>query len=205
MNGFKTTGIWPPNKDVYPDSAYAAAENLSEQPQNTPDIPICDPAKVPKDPKEPGTRNVPTTPTTSSMVSTSGLKITIQQISPIPSNSNCGKIKKAKGATKAILLTSSPYKEELLSAKERKRAQEERTAGNKAKRALKLLQKETPENPPAKKKKLNKQATEDWYCHICEEKSVEDMIQCLNCKVWAHDKCAGVNSGKKQFFCPECQ
>lgn len=28
MNGFKTTGVWPTNINVYPGSAHAAADNI---------------------------------------------------------------------------------------------------------------------------------------------------------------------------------
>lgn len=45
----------------------------------------------------------------------------------------------------------------------------------------------------------SKVGVEDWYCKICEERSVEDMIQCLRCKQWVHETCAGVKPGKTIF------
>jgi hypothetical protein len=45
---------------------------------------------------------------------------------------------------------------------------------------------------------------EDWYCFICEESSVQDMVQCIVCKKWAHETCAGVDKKRKSFICKLC-
>lgn len=52
---------------------------------------------------------------------------------------------------------------------------------NRAKRKLKLQKKKThpPMSQRQKGKKLKTDACEEWYCKICEEKSIEDMIRCL--------------------------
>lgn len=109
----------------------------------------------------------------------------------------------SKGATKAVVLTDSPYKKALIAAKEKKKIKEEKSAYNKAKRTLQPQNEETMsvDQPEKKKRKIMpirpKEAIEDWYCKICEQKSIEDMIRCLRCNQWVHEMCAGVKPGKK--------
>ena len=44
----------------------------------------------------------------------------------------------------------------------------------------------------------------DWFFFICGEDQEESMIQCLKCKSWAHDLCAGVGKRTKKFVCDFC-
>lgn len=46
---------------------------------------------------------------------------------------------------------------------------------------------------------------EDWLCLVCEENVVEDMVQCLLCKKWAHECCAGSKAKTKKFVCSKCE
>lgn len=198
INGFKTTGIWPPNKDVYPDSVYAPAENLSEPVQNESEDCNID--------ENPATTSGNTMVVSLSSGTPKGnLRVTIPDLSPVPSVGNTFKSKgrRRTGATKAVVLTSSPYKNELIAAKEKKTLKETKATISKAKKALKLQKEDEPKKKKIKKTQ-SKDGDEDWYCMICEEKSIEDMIKCLRCKKWVHEICAGVKAGKKQFFCSEC-
>ena len=45
---------------------------------------------------------------------------------------------------------------------------------------------------------------EEWYCTLCEEVRLEDMIQCLKCFKWVHESCARVTKTKKIYYCPQC-
>lgn len=214
INGFKNTGIWPPNKDIYPDSAYAAADNLCEEIQNASEhfdseAGLDENHENRAKSSDSANLNTVSESSCSPISSKGGLKVTIQELSPIPSSSSScvrSKRKMSKGATKAVVLTSSPYKKELLAAKEKKKIKDEKSAYNKAKRALKLQNEETMsvDQPEKKKKKIMpirpKEAVGDWYCKICEEKSIEDMIRCLRCNQWVHEMCAGVKPGKKNSF-----
>lgn len=44
----------------------------------------------------------------------------------------------------------------------------------------------------------------NWFCFICEENIVENMIQCMSCKKWLHEKCGNVRPSTKKYFCPTC-
>lgn len=45
---------------------------------------------------------------------------------------------------------------------------------------------------------------DDWFCFICEENLVEDMVQCFNCKKGAHTSCAGKGKKLKKYTCENC-
>lgn len=47
-------------------------------------------------------------------------------------------------------------------------------------------------------------AKESWLCQLCEENREENMIQCIKCKNWVHDLCAGVESKIKKYICDIC-
>lgn len=53
------------------------------------------------------------------------------------------------------------------------------------------------------KNKKNKDK-DSWLCLLCQEDRQESMIQCLKCKGWAHDQCAGVESKTKKYICDIC-
>ncbi|KAG8272077.1 hypothetical protein J6590_050029 [Homalodisca vitripennis] len=153
------------------------------------------------------------TPTTKNPTEASPrLKISIDSISPIPKPHPESK----KGtAPKAVVLTDSSYKKELELAKQLQLAQEHKRVSapniklegkpiyKKNKEAVKRnFAKKKCENP-TKPVLLNaasssKQAdivvemcVDEWFCSICEENKIEDMIQCTKCLSWSHELCAG--------------
>lgn len=47
---------------------------------------------------------------------------------------------------------------------------------------------------------------EDWFCSVCEETSVEDMVKCTVCQTWAHERCTRLTkSGLKYYTCLDCK
>ena len=44
----------------------------------------------------------------------------------------------------------------------------------------------------------------EWYCFLCCESVVEEMIQCSLCKKWAHEKCRG-GSSSTHYICDVCE
>lgn len=129
----------------------------------------------------------------------SNLKI----LSPVP----CIKtvIKKMKKGTKPTMeLTSSPYKNEI----------EAKANINKRKPVLdvKKVKIEKVVNNTIKRRKTdetiknnkNIKVKESWLCQLCKEDRKENMIQCVKCKGWIHDLCAGVESHRKKYICDIC-
>lgn len=46
---------------------------------------------------------------------------------------------------------------------------------------------------------------DSWYCAVCEEEYVADMRVCSNCGTWVHEECVGLTKDDKEdFFCPQC-
>lgn len=43
-----------------------------------------------------------------------------------------------------------------------------------------------------------------WFCHVCEENLVEDLVQCLNFKRWAHASCAERGMKLIKYKCENC-
>nr|CAI5822981.1 unnamed protein product [Callosobruchus analis] len=44
----------------------------------------------------------------------------------------------------------------------------------------------------------------DRYCFMCEDNMIEDMVQCMKCKSWAHSKCSGKGKKLKKYICVNC-
>lgn len=54
------------------------------------------------------------------------------------------------------------------------------------------------------KSKIAKSVDEQqWFCAICQECHVEDMVMCIKCNQWVHDLC--INGGDmEKFVCDYC-
>ena len=79
--------------------------------------------------------------------------------------------RKSRCSTSSIEITSTENKENVRNEKNKKNAT--------------ICKKEFKSK--IKKKKSN------LFCFICEKDREENMINCLKCKLWAHDLCAGVD------------
>nr|CAI5850711.1 unnamed protein product [Callosobruchus analis] len=97
------------------------------------------------------------------------------------------KVKKTKGAQKAEVITSTPYKDEL-------QGKQPPDNMRSVKRKVQF------DSNTSNKKSINEK---EWYCKLCNECSIEDMIQCLQCRTWVHEICANVQSRAK-FICDFC-
>ena len=92
--------------------------------------------------------------------------ITPQVLSPARSFNH-----KTRGrTTRSEVLTSSPYKRKLSQAKPR---------SSKRKTKAAVVVRDTPSTQKS------------WFCVLCEEDRVEDMIRCMKCGTWIHATCAG--------------
>lgn len=123
-------------------------------------------------------------PTTSR--SNYNLVVPLTELSPLPkAATTVASTRSKKGTQKALVLTSSPYKQQLSQS----------TAGLKRKKLTYSL---------SESKKTDRGTNGDWYCEMCQTRSVEDMIQCMSCRQWVHENCAGVKKNVKKYFCSNC-
>ena len=121
----------------------------------------------------------------------SSLIVPVNQISPLPKAAVSMKKVRSNGTQQAKELTSSPYKNNLEKSQE------------KLKSKIRVRLDQTFQEAP-KDIKRQKKNESSWYCEMCSTESVEDMIQCMSCRKWVHETCAGVKKGKKRFFCFVC-
>lgn len=143
--------------------------------------------------------------------STSSLLVPAAQILPIPVPST--HIKKGKQtAQKAAVFTCDSYRATLAVAKDKK-TQIQTSQLHKHKR-VKRQTKQTLINVTSTQE--NEQSIcishdvtisvneNDWFCYLCNKTLIEDMIQCLQCRSWVHESCAGVLKKCKLYYCPQC-
>ena len=93
-------------------------------------------------------------------------------------------------------MTSSPHKEALIGLNARKKKATPEAVGVKRKCFGNTAKKST---------KKPRTVTEEWYCELCDEDKIEEMIRCMKCKTWIHAKCAGVGKGVKKYYCNACK
>jgi len=84
-------------------------------------------------------------------------------------------------------ITSTPYKEEIENTVNKSKGE--------VKRKMQTMEVE---------KKKAKKSKSDWFCNLCAEDREENMIQCLKCKTWVPDLCAGVDKNTKKYVCDVC-
>ena len=115
-------------------------------------------------------------------------------------------MKKMKKGTKPTMeLTSSPYKHELQVKENINKRKKPILDLNKVKTEMGQTSVKRRNTEESSNKKKKEKAKESWLCKICEEDHVENMIQCIKCKDWIHDLCAGVERKiKPNYVCDIC-
>lgn len=228
INGFRKTGIFPYDPEVFSDVDFLAAEvtdqihnNLDETEDVVSGSSSCKAADLttdvtnkaesdssqPSDPyknPEPGPSSRPDEQMNSSF------SVTPQECQPFPKIQGKRFTTKKKSCGSAVL-TSTPYKtalEEDINKKEAKTKKIKKKSGNSKKI---LRQKKTEKQKHAKGSLSSSSEPEDdernatcLYC--CEEyvTSIDGWIQCRTCFQWAHELCAGVDENDDEFICEYC-
>ena len=123
----------------------------------------------------PTTAEPPVVATQSSAPTSSRYEVSAEMLSRIP---NLKKRKVNSCTTQSELLKSSPY----LKRKEADKRQKDQ----------KICQ----------KRLMPEETGETWYCIICGEDRMEDMVKCSKCGTYIHESCAGGMNPK--FTCDLC-
>ena len=117
---------------------------------------------------------------------------------------------RTRKAESATVLTSSPYKLQLI---EKRAEKEEKDKAIIKRRLITQKKKATKENKGRASKRSKKTSDssdgedEEWPCLICAEpftnsRHREVWLQCQSCKKWAHKDCT---PGSPYFVCPNCE
>ncbi|XP_069681190.1 uncharacterized protein [Periplaneta americana] len=229
-NAFLKTGIFPLDQDIFPDWMFQPAETTNINPP----LKKADVQSSGSTESSNQTLTVPSTPEeaneTLSIASTSGssqsdspipatsaFQVSPQELKPIPRAERKEESTKRRRGKTAIL-TSSPYKEELISSMKN---------GKTAKRKLQMEPNATKstatKNGRGKKKAKKAVIVEDYNtsseeegeednaaCIYCNElfsnsKSEEGWVKCHKCSEWAHEQCAGIDDeDDERYTCDFC-
>jgi hypothetical protein len=212
VNGFAKTGVCPVNRNDFQDCHFVAAMQFE-----TNDVPVRE-APVNElilDPHRPntvvpafGSQDRPESIPLGAATLELKVQISLGEISPIPDK--LSPERSLNKAQKTIVITSSPYKQRLEEAenknKKNKKVKKETTTKRR-------LQNHAPKKSARAKLSFSLEVSEksrpssgkeSWFCGICGNDIKEDMIQCLLCKEWVHENCAGVRKRIKVFYCENC-
>nr|CAB3264995.1 nucleosome-remodeling factor subunit NURF301 [Phallusia mammillata] len=202
INGFKTTGIWPVNENVFDEADYAPSTTTDIIPSTitTPSVttPLEDlPSNNLVLNAEPNMDNAASITDTTSNLDLSFAQ-SICDVMPIPKVKQTTIRKKRKRGSTSIL-TSSPYLSKLKLQTPNKEKQPKK--GKHCKKSLKYKK-------AANNVKVDQE--EDAACLFCEElysTSTEGWICCCICHRWAHYSCAGVDECERciRYICDLCQ
>ncbi|KYN50407.1 hypothetical protein ALC57_00044 [Trachymyrmex cornetzi] len=204
MNGFKAAGIWPVDRHVFNDTDFIAVDTLMS-PEN---------CQSPENEIEEQIEGINIYAcSTENNQSRKKLK-TVYEICPLPSPTIA---RNNKLPQKAEILTTSPYKKQLEEQQKKKSQRIARkvelspgpsTSINSSK--LKITKRTSNKKKSTPSKELHFSETkieineDDWYCYLCQQNLVEDMVQCIVCKRWAHESCACISKKELRFICDFC-
>ncbi|XP_031333945.1 uncharacterized protein LOC116163957 [Photinus pyralis] len=206
VKGFSVTGIWPFNPTVFNDQDFLPSE-MTHVEEMVDDL----------QPQEKENQNKvteqPIHDREDRVDETQSFAECIELLSPKPSTSKKRQASKRK-TQRSEELTSTPFKDELekiIAAKENpktkvKRKLSDESHATQKKGKGKQQMKNTKKRQVSSESEDDQQNTECLYCNssFLQSKSGEGWIQCLLCKQWAHDACAGVEDDEDVFQCNLC-
>lgn len=223
VNGFRKCGIWPVDRNIFTDVDYAPSNVLEVKiGSNETERANNDMVIMQNSDTSDSDSDIPLSQVRKK-IKTPCLNISIEEVLPMPSTKGDENKRKTKGPQKSQVLTSTPYKEDLESRKpaevEAKRVAVKRRIGQSSPipsisgNSIKKKKSSSP-IPSTSKNILRKASTidttvpviaineSDWYCHLCDQFFVEDMIQCIVCKNWVHESCAALVTSN--YICDIC-
>ncbi|CAH2003948.1 unnamed protein product [Acanthoscelides obtectus] len=210
MGGFKRTGIWPVDRTVFSDADFIAASALLENDSETAreDLGEINPRETTIEPEDEATERLVKSNSTelNNNCNSTDLNTSIEEINPLPENK--GNAKKRKLSQPAVILSSTPYKDELESKRNQRQNSIKKVKKNLGLSSTSLFEARDDQSSTSKSDVVNAQIeydTTEWYCHICEENIIENMVKCMKCKKWAHTSCAGTKKQIKKYVCENCK
>lgn len=223
VNGFRKCGIWPVDNNVFTDVDFLAAKTTDIQRPTDSEETVSDLANRPNKcsvPHSPGQASnidlnlaIPSTskesfiPLTKDASKSQDIQIcqpsgssfnttSPKMITPVPQVSQqIKRVSRKRGKT--VILTSSPYKMELVEAekgKQKKQVVEKKQKFEKVLKKFKPPQKIVKKVGQKQERKQSSETEQDDDCLYCHDYSEEGWIRCANCMQWAHNSCAGVDS-----------
>lgn len=208
VNAFSKTGIYPLNKDIFPDWMFQPAEVTNQQEHlvatdinkfynSQPSVSGCSNANA--DDSQPSM--------TSNDISSQSPNISIQDISSLPVCCAATKNRKPRNGGKYGVLNSTPEVEIAKAAIVEKEAATLRKSARAAKKRLVIVEENEEETEGFP---VDDHEEDDAACLYCNElysfsRSNEHWILCQKCNQWCHCECAGVSRRVKQFTCDICK
>lgn len=245
ISGFRKAGIVPYNPDIFSDVDFAASEvTEQEEIENVPQVEetydLSNNTAAPSTPAKQVIRPANLASTSSplrprgevnkyegtAIPSTSGVsssfRILPNDVRPLPKMSSKQRSTKARKSVGSVVLTSTPYKNQLEEERQKKEEEQERKALRAQKRTEeKGNQKQKNKRPRIKNAKVTQtrkqdesgeetDVEEDVECLLCTETFFESVegegwVQCVSCQRWAHEQCAGIDENDcDPYSCDNC-
>jgi molybdenum-dependent DNA-binding transcriptional regulator ModE len=227
INGFQATGIYPINPGVFTDEDFLPADTFLQTPQltNEPNDDITDhndnnfrSVAIPGPSHSPKASCSKTTDRDMehSQPGTSQLKVSFEEISPIPTAPSISKQKRSRKQHSEIL-TSTPKKylliekDKMKAAKLKKKAAPSRKLVQKTKRNVGKEDSDTSSCSENGNSLCNDDSDDDLsgnsnnsLCVVCEEYGKDEIwFRCTVCGRWAHQACSGAETAKN-YVCDFC-
>ncbi|KAJ3666433.1 hypothetical protein Zmor_001875 [Zophobas morio] len=200
-SGFKVSGIYPFNRDIFSDQDFLPSYVTDRPNPNQESANLLQPVEMTTNTLSPSTSAQAeswssTSASSASTISAIESAFSPEAIRPLPKAQERKNTKQQRKKRKSAILTDTPVKDELEA--------EQVARANKAEKPKRNLFSENFSVSSNKKKKYQRKQhkqessseEEETFCLVCDgnySNSKDSWLQCTRCKRWAHEKCANRN------------